>query len=99
MTKSEALALYTDCGHEIAVHGLTHPWLEKLPLPVCVREVIEDRENLEAEYGRTVRGMAYPYGTFNGLVSLQFPQARETSLQRKTFPHIPRRSLSLRQRA
>lgn len=65
MTKSEALTLYTDCGHEIAVHGLTHPWLEKLPLPVCVREVIEDRENLEAEYGGTVRGMAYPYGTFN----------------------------------
>ena len=65
MTKSEALALYTDSGHEIAVHGLTHPWLEKLPLPVCVREIIEDRENLEAEYGGTVRGMAYPYGTYN----------------------------------
>lgn len=65
MTKSEAFELYKDCGHEIAVHGLTHPWLEKLPLPVCVREVIEDRENLEAEYGGTVRGMAYPYGTFN----------------------------------
>ena len=62
MTKREALELYKDCGHEIAVHGLTHPWLEKLPLPVCVREVIED---LEAEYGGTVRGMAYPYGTFN----------------------------------
>jgi len=65
MTKSEALALYTDSGHEIAVHGLTHPWLEKLPLPVCVREIIEDRENLEEEYGGTVRGMAYPYGTYN----------------------------------
>ena len=65
MTKSEAFALYKDCGHEIAVHGLTHPWLEKLPLPVCVREIIEDRENLEAEYGGTVRGMAYPYGTYN----------------------------------
>ena len=65
MTKREALELYKDCGHEIAVHGLTHPWLEKLPLPVCVREIIEDRENLEAEYGGTVRGMAYPYGTFN----------------------------------
>jgi len=30
-----------------------------------VREIIEDRENLEAEYGGTVRGMAYPYGTYN----------------------------------
>ena len=65
MTQSEAYATYANSGHEIAVHGLTHPWLEKLPLASVVREIIEDRENLEAEYGGTVRGMAYPYGTFN----------------------------------
>ena len=30
MKRSEAMALYTDSGHEIAVHTYTHPFLEKL---------------------------------------------------------------------
>ena len=32
MTKKQAMDLYKNSGMEIAVHGLTHPFLEQLPL-------------------------------------------------------------------
>lgn len=63
MTKKQCLDLYTDSGMEVAVHGYTHPSLEQLPVNVCTREVLKDRETLENDYDRIVRGMAYPFGT------------------------------------
>ena len=45
--------------------SLTHPFLEKLPLPIAVDEVMQDRKNIEKMFGGVVRGMAYPYGTYN----------------------------------
>ena len=63
MTKKQCLDLYTDSGMEVAVHGYTHPFLEQLPVNVCTREVLKDRETLENDYDRIVRGMAYPFGT------------------------------------
>ncbi len=68
MTKSQALALYKNSGMEIAVHGLTHPFLEQLPKEMCTYEVLQDRINLEKEYEVIVRGMAYPFGTHNDSV-------------------------------
>lgn len=65
MTRQQVDALYTDSGMEVAVHGLTHSFLEQLPQNRCTREVLCDRENLEKQFHRLVRGMAYPYGTFN----------------------------------
>lgn len=52
-------------GHEVAVHTLTHPDLTQLPLNGIVRELLEDRRNLEALFGTLVRGAAYPYGTYS----------------------------------
>ncbi len=52
-------------GHEVAVHGLTHPFLERLPVDAMMHEVLKDRENLEKLSGKIVRGMAYPFGTYN----------------------------------
>jgi len=52
-------------GHEIAVHSLTHPQLEELPREMIITEIFEDRKNLEKIFGYPVRGMAYPYGTYN----------------------------------
>lgn len=57
--------LYIESGNEIACHGVYHPMLEKLTLPQMLHEILDDRENLEKEFGRIVRGMAYPYGTYN----------------------------------
>ncbi len=68
MTAREAKELYLDSGHEVAVHTLTHPWLERLPAPVVLQEVLEDRRRIEAMFGGVVRGMAYPFGTYNDQV-------------------------------
>lgn len=65
MTEAQVTALYKDSGHEIATHGLTHPFLERLPLNLATYEVMKDRENLEAQFDTIVRGHAYPYGTYN----------------------------------
>ena len=62
---SEAKELYTNSGHEVAVHSLTHPFLERLKTDEAVWEVLEDRKNIEKQYGVLARGMAYPYGRYN----------------------------------
>lgn len=65
MKLSEAQALYTDSGHEVAVHARTHPFLEKLKPEEVLTEVLEDRKSIQQQYGTMARGMAYPYGTHN----------------------------------
>lgn len=62
---SEAKKLYTDSGHEVAVHALTHPFLEKMDTSEIIYEITEDRKSIETNYGKIARGMAYPYGTYN----------------------------------
>lgn len=65
MTKNACVELYKNSGHEVAVHGYTHPWLEKLSPANVAYEIIKDREELENTFGGIIRGMAYPYGTFS----------------------------------
>lgn len=65
MTKSAATQLYKNAGMEVAVHGLTHPFFEQLPLAACNYEISEDRRNLEQQFNTIVRGAAYPFGTYN----------------------------------
>ncbi|MDR1635774.1 MAG: polysaccharide deacetylase family protein [Treponema sp.] len=55
-------------GHEIAVHGLTHPHLENLDEETVRNELEQDKINLERIFGSPVYGMAYPFGTYNDLV-------------------------------
>lgn len=62
---SEAKNLYSDSGHEVAVHSLTHPFLEKLDTSEIIYEITEDRKSIESIYGKITRGMAYPYGTYS----------------------------------
>lgn len=65
LTREEALALYPAAGQEVAVHSYSHPFLEQLPRGAAAWEVVRDREILENLFGRIVRGMAYPMGTFS----------------------------------
>ena len=65
MTRSAAMALYQNGGMEVAVHAFSHAFLEQLPFPMCTQEILQDRLNLERDYGCLVRGMAYPYGTYS----------------------------------
>ena len=68
MKLSEAKELYINSGHEVAVHALTHPFLEKLDTTEIIYEITEDRKNIENQYGVIARGMAYPQGTYNDSV-------------------------------
>ncbi len=52
-------------GHEVAVHTLTHPNLTEQTEEEVIRQVEEDRKNLEALVGYEVCGMAYPCGGVN----------------------------------
>ncbi|MBR4769282.1 MAG: polysaccharide deacetylase family protein [Lachnospiraceae bacterium] len=65
LKRSEAIALYKDSGNEVAVHTLTHPQIADLSTAEMVTEVIEDRKNIERDYGTIARGMAYPNGSFS----------------------------------
>ncbi|QAA34376.1 polysaccharide deacetylase family protein [Clostridium manihotivorum] len=65
MTEKEVSEVYKNSGQEVAVHALTHPSLTNISVPMVINEIIEDRKNLEKQFGQIVRGMAYPYGTFN----------------------------------
>lgn len=68
MSKSLAKKTYLDSGMEVAVHTLTHPYLEWEAENVCAYEVLQDRKNIEEDYGVITRGMAYPYGTYSDAV-------------------------------
>ena len=52
-------------GHEVAVHTLTHPNLTQQTEEEVIRQVEEDRKNLERLVGYEVCGMAYPCGGAN----------------------------------
>ena len=65
MTRERALELYKNSPHEVAVHAYTHPFLESLPTAQAAMEVLEDRRQLEKMFGGVIRGMAYPFGTYN----------------------------------
>ena len=65
LTHDRAINLYKNSGHEVAVHGFSHPMLEQMPVSRVSMEVFEDRINLERDFGVSVRGMAYPFGTYS----------------------------------
>ena len=65
MTREQATALYGESGMEPAIHSYTHPHLEVLPAPQVSYEIVRDRAELEEQFGRLIRGGAYPFGTYN----------------------------------
>ena len=52
-------------GHEVAVHTANHPFLEKMTTTEIAVEIFDDKRTLEKYAGYVVRGMAYPFGTYN----------------------------------
>lgn len=68
LMRSEAVKLYSDSHHEVAVHALTHPFLNMLSEPEIIYEVMEDRKNIEYDYKTVARGMAYPFGAYDDMV-------------------------------
>ena len=61
---SEALEFYKSSPlFEVATHGYMHPSLALVPSPYAVYDIINDRRELEAQYGTIIRGHAYPNGS------------------------------------
>lgn len=63
MSRSAVRDLYANCGQEIAIHALYHGDLPNLPAAHAMWQVLRDKEALENDFGRIIRGMAYPFGT------------------------------------
>lgn len=61
----ELRPLFIENGHEVACHAYSHPHLERMLIGDQYDELIRDRKTLEAATGTIVRGMAYPFGTYN----------------------------------
>ena len=55
-------------GHEVACHTVTHPTIARCPKEQIVQQVLEDRRNLEEVMGKTIRGLAYPNGSYDDKV-------------------------------
>jgi hypothetical protein len=68
MTEKQINECFQNSGQEIAVHSLTHPFLEQLPGNLVIKEITEDRECLEKQFDTIIRGMAYPFGTYSDSV-------------------------------
>ncbi|MEO8207263.1 MAG: polysaccharide deacetylase family protein [Chthoniobacterales bacterium] len=71
VTSAEVQKLYQ--GHEISAHSVTHPHLETLPPEQLSWQILEDRRALESLAGYPVRGMSYPYGTYNQKIISALP--------------------------
>lgn len=63
VTAGEVRALYAN--HEIACHGVHHPYFTHLAKEQLVNEVWNDRRALEKLAGYTVRGLSYPFGDYS----------------------------------
>jgi hypothetical protein len=63
VSKSEVRALYQ--GHEVAAHGVNHLDLTTLSDKEIDREVADDQKALEDLVGAPVRGLAYPFGSYD----------------------------------
>ncbi|MBR6571473.1 MAG: polysaccharide deacetylase family protein [Clostridia bacterium] len=65
MTEKATVELLANSGQEVAIHACYHGDLPALPAAHAVWQVVRDKEQLENLFGRIVRGMAYPYGTYS----------------------------------
>ena len=56
-------------GHEIASHSLTHPYLHTLPEQEVMRQLGEDKRQLERLFDRQVQGFALPFTDYNDMIA------------------------------
>lgn len=68
---SEIAELYN--GHEVSAHTVGHPFLEQSPDDQIADEILTDRRALEEQAGYPVRGMSYPFGSYNDRVVAMLP--------------------------
>jgi hypothetical protein len=69
MSASECRGVFDHPLVEVATHGYNHPFYAELPQAMILADIIRDRTVLEEQFGRIIRGHAYPYGSYNNDVS------------------------------
>lgn len=52
-------------GHEVAIHGATHPWPSQIHPSTWLKDAIDDKQALEKLVGYVVRGAAWPFGDYS----------------------------------
>ncbi|ADV64739.1 polysaccharide deacetylase family protein [Desulfurococcus mucosus] len=67
-TRPELIREMRDMGHEIASHTVSHRDLTRIPVWEVEREAAESKKMLEETVRDEVKGLAYPYGSFNDRV-------------------------------
>lgn len=65
MSLEQAQQLFIGSHHEVAIHGYKHLHMESLNHTELMREIIEDKKQIETDFHCIARGMAYPFGTYN----------------------------------
>jgi len=65
LTQDEAVKLYANTSHEIAIHGYNHLSLGEIDSARASLDVAKDRESLESLFGRIIKGMAYANGSYS----------------------------------
>jgi peptidoglycan-N-acetylglucosamine deacetylase len=71
ITEEEIGSLFA--GHEVSAHTTTHPFLELTPTEGIATQLLDDRNKLEELCGYPVRGMSYPFGTYDSRVLASLP--------------------------
>lgn len=61
--EAEAAEVYKN--HEVAIHGLTHPFWSNMPKEQALYQMQQDKINLERIVGYPVRGLAYPFYSYD----------------------------------
>lgn len=70
LSRDEATQLYQRPGIEVAVHGRMHAHIGELSQALITRELLQDREALESQFGVIVNGACYPYSCWNEKIRL-----------------------------
>lgn len=67
LSERAVMGLYD--GHEIASHTLTHPYMHDLTEAEILRQMAEDKQNLEELFGREIKGFAVPFDYYSGKIA------------------------------
>lgn len=65
MPRSMCLKTYDPAICEVAVHGSEHLFWNQIPEGRRMLDILNDRVQLENDFGAIVRGAAYPYGCYD----------------------------------
>ena len=55
-------------GHEVASHTLNHPYMHDLSKEGVMWELSQDKKNLEAIFGKEIKGFAVPFDYYSELI-------------------------------